>query len=232
MAVSAPCVFDVSANHSIVADEPTAVSHVPDADRLIDDTGAANDVSLTVTRPVINAPVALMMLRLLVFRMSIGPGLPGVPVDVCTEPLTVTPKIVWSVSLMLPIAASLSHAALSMQVKPPPAITPAICNVALAGAAKATAASAVLASIKPRIECSFMVDASTMLMHSGRMDKFITMPLRISIMLAERIDDFWHEHRFKSRAEAVRVLLERGLRSDDRKSLARSSRTAQGEARA
>jgi metal-responsive CopG/Arc/MetJ family transcriptional regulator len=50
------------------------------------------------------------------------------------------------------------------------------------------------------------------------MDKFITMPLRISIMLAERIDDFWHEHRFKSRAEAVRVLLERGLRSDDRKS--------------
>src|SRR5580765_5566964 len=105
------------------------------------------------------------------------------------------PPMLWLLSWMVPTAALLSHdALLSAQKKFTPLNVAATCNVALAGAAYASAARAEEARISLRIECSFVVDASTMLMHSGRMDKFITMPLRISIMLAERIDDFWHEH--------------------------------------
>ena len=43
------------------------------------------------------------------------------------------------------------------------------------------------------------------------MDTFVTMPLRISDALAERIDEYWHTRRLTSRAAAVRELLERGL---------------------
>jgi metal-responsive CopG/Arc/MetJ family transcriptional regulator len=43
---------------------------------------------------------------------------------------------------------------------------------------------------------------------------YVTMPLRISAEMAERIDAYWHEHRIKNRAEAIRELLERGLKRD------------------
>jgi metal-responsive CopG/Arc/MetJ family transcriptional regulator len=43
------------------------------------------------------------------------------------------------------------------------------------------------------------------------MDTFVTMPMRISADLAERIDEYWHTRRLTSRAVAIRELLERGL---------------------
>ena len=42
---------------------------------------------------------------------------------------------------------------------------------------------------------------------------FVTLPLRISTDLAERIDEFWHTRRLVSRAAAIRELLEMGLSS-------------------
>ena len=43
------------------------------------------------------------------------------------------------------------------------------------------------------------------------MDDYVTMPLRISADTVERIDDYWHEKRLKSRSVAMRELLELGL---------------------
>jgi Arc/MetJ-type ribon-helix-helix transcriptional regulator len=47
--------------------------------------------------------------------------------------------------------------------------------------------------------------------HPLAMEAFVTMPLRIPAAMAERIDEHWHEHRFMSRAAAIRDILERGL---------------------
>ena len=43
------------------------------------------------------------------------------------------------------------------------------------------------------------------------MNSFVTLSLRISNDLVERIDEHWHQQRLMSRATAIRDLLERGL---------------------
>ena len=43
------------------------------------------------------------------------------------------------------------------------------------------------------------------------MDDYVMMPLRIPAELAERVDAYWHQQRLRSRATALRELLERGL---------------------
>jgi hypothetical protein len=39
------------------------------------------------------------------------------------------------------------------------------------------------------------------------MDDFVHIPIRVSAAFADRIDNYWHEHRLMSRASTVRVLL-------------------------
>jgi hypothetical protein len=50
---------------------------------------------------------------------------------------------------------------------------------------------------------------------------YVTMPLRISADMAERIDAHWHAQRLMSRAAAIRDLLERGLMTSGRSALSR-----------
>jgi hypothetical protein len=43
------------------------------------------------------------------------------------------------------------------------------------------------------------------------MDDFVHIPIRVPAAFAERIDNYWHEHRLMTRAATVRVLLTNAL---------------------
>jgi metal-responsive CopG/Arc/MetJ family transcriptional regulator len=61
------------------------------------------------------------------------------------------------------------------------------------------------------------------------MTAYVTMPLRISADLAERIDAHWHKHRLMSRAAAIRDILERGLSWHEPRESGEQGREGEGD---
>ena len=87
---SAPWPLLGSSNQFNVIVEPIAFCHVPEPAVWKEATGPVKSVSLTAKVTVLVVFVVLIIESEEVLRMS-GPGLAGVPVDVCIEPLIKTP---------------------------------------------------------------------------------------------------------------------------------------------